>query len=281
VNGLEDSVGIHFYSGTKMGIERRGTAGTGTALITGASSGIGAELARLLAADGYGLHLVARDGRRLGELAKELSRAHGVRCTTIQADLSRPGSAEGIFRAAPDVDVLINNAGFGIYGRFAATELKTEMDVIEVNIASLTRLTKAYLPRMIERRRGRIMNVASMAALMPGPFMAVYYATKAYVLSFTEALAAEVEGTGVTVTAFCPGSTRTRFETTAGAEASSLYRGRVMDPRDAAIAGYRGMMAGKPVVFAGMVNRLLAACARATPREMLRRTATRWNKPVT
>src|SRR5262249_29594628 len=151
-------------------------------------------------------------------------------------------SADEIHRAAPDIDVLINNAGFGIYGQFSSTDLQTELDVIEVNIASLTRLTKLYLPTMTERGRGRIMNVASMAAFSPGPFMAVYYATKAYVLSFTQALAAEVKGTGVTVTAFCPGSTQTRFEATAGAEVSGLYRGRVMDPKKAAIFGYRGMM---------------------------------------
>jgi short-subunit dehydrogenase len=257
-----------------------GGSSAGTALVTGASSGIGAELAKLLAAEGYDLYLVARDGHRLRGVANQLSQAHGIHCTTIQADLSRADSADAIFHTAPDIDILINNAGFGVYGEFASTDLQTEMDSIEVNITSLTRLTKTYLPRMIERRRGRIMNVASMAALIPGPYMAVYYATKAYVLSFTEALSVEVGGTGVTVTAFCPGSTRTRFEATAGAEPSSLYRGRVMDPKDAAVAAYRGMMKGKKVVFAGIANRLVAVCAGATPRELLRWTSTQWNRPV-
>ena len=251
-----------------------------SALITGASSGIGAELAALLAAEGYCLYLVARDEQRLRQLAGRLSEAHDIRCTPITADLSEPGSVEAIYRAAPDIEVLINNAGFGLYGRFESTDMDTEMDIIEVNIASLTRLTKVYLPGMIAQRRGHIMNVASMAALMPGPFMAVYYATKAYVLSFTEALAAEVAGTGVTVTAFCPGATRTRFEAVAHAESSSLYRGRVMDPGEAAAAGYHGMMKGKAVVFPGIANRILALCASATPRGLLRWNATRWNRPV-
>jgi len=259
---------------------RRAGGPAGTALITGASSGIGAELAKLLAGEGYGLYLVGRDEHRLRSIANQLAQAHDIRCTTIQADLSNPDSAETIYRSAPDIDVLINNAGFGVYGQFASTDLQTEMDLIEVNIASLTRLTKAYLPRMIEQRRGRIMNVASMAALMPGPFMAVYYATKAYVLSFTEALSAELAGTGVTMTAFCPGSTRTRFEATSGAGSSGLYRGRVMDPKDAAVAGYRGMMTGKTVVFAGNLNRFLAACLGMTPRGLLRRTNLRWNRPL-
>jgi uncharacterized protein len=251
-----------------------------SALITGASSGIGAELAALLAADGYSLYLVARDEERLRRLAARLSHAHDIPCTPITADLSDPGSVERIYRAAPDLDVLINNAGFGLYGRFDSTDLDTEMDIIEVNVAALTRLTKVYLPRMVAQRRGQIMNVASMAALMPGPFMAVYYATKAYVLSFTEAVAAEVAGTGVTVTAFCPGATRTRFEAAAHAESSGLYRGRVMDPQVAAAAGYRGMKKGRAVVFPGIANRLLALCASATPRGLLRWNATRWNQPV-
>jgi short-subunit dehydrogenase len=253
---------------------------TATALITGASSGIGAELAKVLAAEGYSVCLVARDEHRLHSVASELSRAHGTRCTVIQADLSKPGSAEAIHQAVPDVDVLINNAGFGVYGQFLSTDLQADIDAIEVNVSSVTRLTKLYLPGMIARRRGRIMNVASMGAVMPGPFLAVYYAAKAYVLSFTEALAVEVAGTGVTVTAFCPGATRTRFEATARAEGSGLYRGRVMHPKAVAIIGYRGMMAGKPVVFAGLINRVLAACAGTLPRPLLRQTAMRWNRPV-
>ena len=189
---------------------------TGTALITGASSGIGLELAKLFARDGYELVLVARRVERLEELGRELTQRHGVRCHTISVDLAQPDAAAEIVRrlegAGPAVDVLVNNAGFGVLGPLATTEPETAGRMIRVNIEALTQLTRALLPGMLARRRGRILNVASTAGFAPGPLMAVYYATKAYVISFSEALAEELRGTGVTVTVLCPGPTRTEFQ---------------------------------------------------------------------
>ena len=182
-----------------------------TALITGASSGIGLDLARLFAKDGHDVVLVARSEGKLREIAAELERDFGMTAHVIVADLAKPDAPQTLVAQLPvDVDVLVNNAGFGVLGPFVETDLAKELEMIQVNVVALTHLTKLLLPPMVARRRGRVLNVASTAAFQPGPLMAVYYATKAYVLSFSEAIADELRDSGVTVTALCPGPTEGR-----------------------------------------------------------------------
>ena len=241
--------------------------------MTGASGGIGEELARLLAADGCHLVLVARSRDKLERLAAELGARHNVRARVIAADLARRETPQEIFdelrNAGEEVDVLINNAGFGSYGLFAETDARAELDLLQVNVVALTHLTKLFLPAMIARRAGRVLNVASTAAFQPGPLMAVYYASKAYVLSFSEALSNETGGTGVTVTALCPGPTETGFVAAAGLGASKLFDRAVMDARTVALAGYRGMLAGKAVVIPGFRNALMARAASLAPHSLV------------
>jgi uncharacterized protein len=243
-----------------------------TALITGASSGIGLELARLFARDGHDLVLVARSEGRLRELADELKQGGGA-TRVLPADLSRPGSVaelEGRLRAeAVEVTVLVNNAGFGAFGPFHESDLETDLQMLQVNVVALTELTHRLLGGMVARRRGRILNVASTAAFQPGPLMAVYYASKAYVLSFSEATANELRGTGVTVTALCPGPTRTGFESRANLKESRLFRGAVMSARAVAEAGYRGCLRGDTLVIPGWRNKLLAFAVRFLPRRLV------------
>src|SRR5579872_5627834 len=190
----------------------------GTALITGASEGIGADIARLCAADGYDVILVARRASLLAELAADLSHSQGIAARALPVDLADPAAPEVIFEQtrADNVELLINNAGFGIRGPFVETDWDAESRLLQVNVIALMRLTKLYLPGMVRRRSGRILNVASTAAFVPGPFMALYYASKACVFSFSLALASELRGSGVTVTALCPGPTRTGFFKAAG-----------------------------------------------------------------
>jgi len=241
-----------------------------TALITGASSGIGLDLARLFAKDGCDVVLVARSEGKLRELAAELERGGGVTAHVIALDLARPDAAEALVQRLPgDVDILVNNAGFGVAGPFVETDLAKELEMIQVNIVALTELTKLLLPGMIARRRGRILNVASTAAFQPGPLMAVYYASKAYVLSLSEALANETEGTGVRVSALCPGPTETGFVAAAGMVESKLFDANVMDARSVAVEGYRGMLSGKTIVIPGFRNRLLASGYRFAPRGLI------------
>src|SRR3954454_3939709 len=210
-----------------MANEKTGTRQT--ALITGASGGIGLELARVFAAHGYDLVLVARSGGKLEELAGELRTRHGIEARVIAKDLARPESPEELFReletAGVTVDVLINNAGFATFGPFVAADLHAELEELQLNVVTLTHLTKKLLPAMVARKRGGVLNVASTAAFQPGPFMAIYYATKAYVLSFSEALAAELEGQGVTISVLCPGPTETGFTARAGLEGTPLSSG--------------------------------------------------------
>ena len=244
------------------------------ALITGASSGIGYELAKLFAQDGCDLVLVARDTEALNRIAEQLTASAAIAVTVIATDLARPDAAaeliEELTHRQIEVEILVNNAGFGAFGFFAKTDLRLELDMMQVNMVALTQLTKRLLPGMVKRRRGRILNVASTAAFQPGPLMAVYYATKAYVLSFSEALANELRASGVTVTALCPGLTRSRFQQRAGIERSRLIQsGLMMEAGTVARLGYQGLMRGKTVVIPGMRNRLLVLAIRLVPRNVV------------
>jgi short-subunit dehydrogenase len=254
----------------------------GTALITGASSGIGAELARLAAGGGYDLVLVARNRAELEALGTELSGAHGIAVRVVAADLSNSAAADAIFDATRDltVEILINNAGFGLRGAYAETDWNAEARMMQVNMTSPARLTKLYLQGMIERRSGRILNVVSTAAFVPGPFMAMYYASKAFLLSLSESIANEVQGTGVTVTALCPGPTRTHFDSAAGISDSKLFDGPVMTAAEVARIGFDAMMAGKVQVIAGARNLWMIRGARLAPRTMLANITRRLNSGV-
>ncbi len=244
-----------------------------TALITGASFGIGMEFAGIFAREGYNLVLVARSADRLRQLAAELEKRHGTRSLILAADLSEPGSPAYVLdqttRAGIQVDVLVNNAGFGQYGMFAESDLEECLRQIQVNVTTLTHLTRLHLPAMIGRKSGGILNVASTAAFQPGPLMAVYFATKAYVLHFSEALANELRGTGVIVTCLCPGATATEFHKRAGATGQRLLKFGAMDARTVAEDGYRGLMAGKAVVISGFKNWLVTQSVRISPRWMV------------
>jgi short-subunit dehydrogenase len=243
------------------------------AVVTGASSGIGLELSRLLASDRHDLVIVAQHAERLAQAARELTTRFGVHVVEIATDLSDPAAPPDIERELNRLglrpDVLVNNAGFGLRGSFAEIDLEEQLRMIRVNVSALTHLTGLLLPGMLERGRGRVLNVASTAAFQPGPLMAVYYATKAYVLSFSEALANETSGSGVTVTALCPGPTATAFQKRAGLEGTQLFRDGVMDAAIVARLGYEGMMRGARVVIPGWRNRLLAQLVRLAPRRMV------------
>lgn len=249
-----------------------------TALITGASSGIGYEFTKLFARDGYNLVLVARSEQQLQKLADELREKHGIAVEVIAKDLSNANTPDEIFaelqQESLTVDALVNNAGFATYGKFSEIDLNAELQEMQVNMVTLTHLTKLFLPGMLKKGWGKILNVASTAAFQPGPLMAVYYATKAYVLSFSEALAEELRGTGVTVTALCPGPTQSGFQKRANMEDSRLFRGRkVADAATVARIGYRGLMTNKTVVIPGLRNKVLAESVRFVPRKVATRVA--------
>ncbi len=239
------------------------------AVVTGASGGLGYEFAKLLAADGYDLVLVARSGDKLEANATELKTRHGVEVRTMAMDLGVQNAASKVFAEIPQCDVLINNAGFASNGRF--TELPEERirEELLLDVVTLTELTRKYLPGMLARREGRILTVASTAAFLPGPFMAVYYAAKAYVLSFSEAVAEEVRGSGVTVTCLCPGATATGFQDRAKVHGTLLMRLPLANARSVARAGYRGMLRGKAVVIPGITNKIVAISPKVTPRRLL------------
>ena len=243
-----------------------------TVLITGASSGIGLDLAKLMAPS-FDLIITARNQNELEKIARELEAAHGNHVHVIPADLAQPDAPQQIFaeieRRGLPVDILINNAGFGSYGAFAESDHQTELDMIQVNITALTSLTRLALSGMLGRKRGRIMNVASTAGFQPGPLMAVYYATKAYVIMFSEAIANELKGSGVTVTCLCPGATATKFAGRAKMEESRLFKMGAMRSEDVARIAYKGMMAGKTMVIPGVLNRALAMSVRFSPRKLV------------
>lgn len=245
-----------------------------TALITGASGGIGEELAKVFAARGFDLVLVARTEAKLQALGEVLAAQHGIRATPLAADLARAEAPAEVATALADrgivADVLVNNAGFTAYGNFADLDLDEQLRMIRVNIAALTELTHRLLPGMIERRWGRVLNLGSTAAFMPGPLMAVYYATKAYVLSFSEALNSELAGTGVTVTALCPGPTSSGFQARGGMEDSKLIRGReIMGAEEVALVGYEALMRGQTVAVPGRMNWATSLMPRFLPRRVV------------
>jgi len=235
------------------------------ALVTGASSGIGLDIARQLAREGYEIFLVARSSDKLQAIAKELGNAK-----VIVADLIEDDAPEKVFAASGPVDVLVNNAGFGVTGPFSETDLEKELEMIKVNIVALTALTKLYLRPMVERHSGHIVNVASTAAFQPGPLMAIYYATKAYVLSFSEAIADELRDSGVTVTALCPGPTATGFADAAGISNSRLFSiAKPMRSEDVAKYGIHAMERGKRIAIPGVMNRLMMQSLRISPRRLV------------
>jgi len=245
-----------------------------TALITGASGGIGLELTKLFAREGYSLVLVARNEGRLQGLKTELEKRRGVSVRVISKDLSDPGAPKQIYdeleRYSVQIDVLVNNAGYALFGPFIESDENEVLAMLQVNIMALTHLTRLFLPAMVKRGHGKVLNVASTAAFLPGPLMAIYYASKAYVLSFSEAIANEVKGTGVTVTALCPGSTETGFQRRANMEDSKLVSGkRLMEPSTVARAGYKAMMAGKAVEVPGLGNKMVPLMARLSPRSLV------------
>lgn len=250
------------------------------AIITGASSGIGRDFADLFAHDEHDLVLVARRRDALESLARSLTERYGVACDVFAADLARRLDREHLAVRIRSIDdrivALVNNAGIGTHGYFHETDLERELTIIDVNIAALTHLTKMVLPGMLARRRGRIVNVSSVAAFQPGPLMAVYYASKAYVQSFSEALAEEVSGTGVTVTALCPGPTVTEFHGQAGIHPDAPTGGApLMTSRAVAEAGYRGASIGKRVVVTGLRNKAVVLANRLLSRRRITRIVRR------
>jgi len=241
-----------------------------TALITGASAGIGAELARLFAKAGHDVILTARRRDRLDALAAEL----GPHTRVIPADLADPATPAHLFAATGPVDVLVNNAGFGMAGRFLEGNAAALQHMLTVNIFALTALTRLYAPPMVARRSGKILNVASVVAFQPVPGLAAYAATKAYVMSLSEALHAELEGTGVTVTCLCPGATDTEFASVAGLAASPVFR-NAMSAAEVAQLGFTATMAGRRVLVTGLLNRIRTRGLRFVSRALVLRIARR------
>ncbi|MGD0278997.1 MAG: SDR family oxidoreductase [Smithella sp.] len=241
-----------------------------TVLITGASEGIGHELVKLFAKDGYDCVLAARNKQKMDQLAAEVEKCFGIKTRVIAKDLSLPESAQEIFdelnAVNVPVDVLINNAGLGLCGDFAMSDMSMNMHMIQVNLLSLTKLTWLFLPGMIKRKSGKIMNVGSIASFAPSPNFALYNATKSYVLFFSEALREELKGTGVSVTCLCPGATDTQWQARAGAKNIRLNKVRMVDAKTVAEVGYKGLMKGKRVVIPGLDNKMTVLSAKFAPR---------------
>jgi short-subunit dehydrogenase len=253
-----------------------------TALVTGASSGIGWELAKCFAAEGSNLVLVARNQQALEQLSAELEASHGIKVRILTADLALPETPKRIFeelsRLNICVDILVNNAGFGLHSEFLNLSLPRQLEIIHVNVTALTELTGLFLPGMIQRRRGGILNVGSVAGFLPGPNMAVYYASKAYVQSFTEALAAETSGSGLSISVLCPGPTESNFGNIArGGKPRRAERAK-MSAQAVARVGHRQFRAGKVVVVPGIANRLLVFLPRMVPRRLARFVVKKYNR---
>ena len=243
------------------------------AVITGASTGIGREFAQICAGRGYDLVLIARSVQALEDLAAGIREKSRRNVRVIALDLSAvdapPKLWDALSDVASEIEILINNAGFGLTGFFAELDSEKQMEIIHLNIGALTHLSRLFLPARIARRKGYILNVASTAAFQPGPLMAVYFASKAYVVMLSEALHNEIRDKGVIVTTLCPGPTRTEFQSRAGMDASKLFSGpNVMDARTVAEIGFKAMMGGRSLVVAGRLNGLMAFLTRFAPRQM-------------
>ena len=255
----------------------------GRALITGGSVGIGAALAEEFASHGHDLILVARSREKLEARARDIQKKFGVQVTCLPEDLTDASGARRLHEAVAalglDVHYLVNNAGVGLYGKFATTNLDAEIKMIQLNVTSVVDLTKRFLPSMIERGSGRILNVASTAAFVPGPWMSVYYATKAFLLSFSQAIDYELKPAGITVTTLCPGPTESEFKVRAGSQRSRLFEALVMDAPRVARAGYGAMMEGKAVAVPGVRNKLIPVAARFAPRSMIATLSHRAARP--
>ena len=253
-----------------------------TALITGASSGIGRELAKVFARHRHPVVLVARSTEKLEELARELHSNFRVPALTITADLAQSDApakiAEQIRQREVNVDILVNNAGFALRGRFAQLDLQRQLDMIQVNVAAVANLTRIFLPAMIQRDRGGVLNIASTAAFQSGPLMAIYYATKAFVLSLTEALHEEVAGTALRVTCLCPGPTETGFAAVAGAQNSNLFKRGADRPDLVARLGYEALQKNQVIAIPGLMNNLMVLSGHLTPRSMTRKVAMTLNQ---
>jgi len=256
-----------------------------TALITGASAGLGTEFARLFAADGHDVVLVARRRDRLDALAAELSAAANgkkVKAHVVAIDLGVPGAVDKLCaelaRVGVEIDFLVNNAGFGSSGAFHENDAARELEMVQVNIVALVALTRALLPGMVARGRGRVLNLGSTAGFQPGPFMAVYYASKAFVNSFSEALSYELKGTGVSATVSCPGATATEFGAVAGNDKSRLFRMGAARADIVARDAYRAMHAGRPMIVHGFKNKMAVQAVRIGPRATVRAIAGSLNK---
>jgi uncharacterized protein len=246
------------------------------AIITGASIGIGYELAKLFAQEKKNLLLVARNQDKLKEVALELESKYSIKAYTLAVDLSLPDSPKQIYGFTKGnglfVETLVNNAGFGSNGEFAELGLSEELSMIQVNITSLVHLTRLFIPDMIQNKKGQILNVASTAAFQPGPYMANYYATKAYVLHFTEALAEELEKYGIKVSALCPGPTVTGFQERANMNNALLFKGPLtMSAESVAKSGYAALKRGQIIHIAGFLNWLLTKSVLITPRFIIRK----------
>lgn len=246
-----------------------------TVLITGASGGIGYELAEIFAREGYDLVLVARSADKLAAAKNDLEARYPISVEVLIKDLSLKNAPEEIYQALADssehIDILVNNAGVGDFGAFAQSDLDRQDNMIQINIMALMHLTRLFLAPMLEKGAGKILNVASTAAFQPGPMMSVYYATKAFVLSFSEALAKELEGSGVTVTTLCPGPTETGFVAAASLENSKLFQNmKVATAEEVAACGYKALMKGKPVAVQGFLNNMQVFGIRFAPRSLVR-----------
>ena len=245
-------------------------------LITGASSGIGYELAKLFAKDGKNLIIVSRNKDRLEQVKTEIENKYGIRIEILPKDLSDPQAPLKIFSELEkediDVDVLVNNAGFGVFGLFSETDLQEEFEMIQLHISSLTHLTKLFLKKMLENKFGRILNVASLIGFLPVPLFSVYAASKAYTLHFSEALANELHGTGVSVTCLCPSPTDTLFNKRGNVENSKSAKGIMIDAATAAKAGYMALKKGRVITVPGIKGRALLIFARILSRNLLTKT---------
>jgi short-subunit dehydrogenase len=254
------------------------------ALLTGASGGIGLEIARLLAQDGYSLILVARNELGLRKISDEFQSRYKVKCSVVAADLSDRSQVDEVGQRILSQgivpEILVNNAGFGSFGEFAKLPLKTELQMVDLNISALVQLTHLFLPTMLKAKRGRILNVASTAAFQPGPYMSTYYATKAFVLSFSEALSEELRHSGVTVTTLCPGPTVSNFQKAAGMELSGLKRLKFETSEQVARIGVRALAKGQRIAVSGCVNRLMVFFVPYIPRAWLTRAIAKIQRSV-